>query len=338
MITTLSREDLYSRHQLSHDQIDDILGERRSIEFPECKAQHLGKMNAFWQICSLLKEAGIPFIPQKGPVLSYRLKGDPLYRTFVDLDFYIEEYQIAQTVNLLLSNGFITPFYTVPQKECKRRLLFKHVNEVILLHEGWSVNVELHWNLFNCKTINNADFILILEDNNEIILFEDQQFKVFNNELEVLYLVIHGTLHGWSKLKWLFDVRNLLRKFKIQESRFISLVRKYKAGRPVAICNELLKVFFPESNLLPSTVKAPKAMVKFAMRQIMQPLPINKYTEFIGFFINSWRSFPGFGYKTDLVKRILFATDLANVSWMPCSVPVYYCISPFWKLIRGFRG
>jgi hypothetical protein len=338
MISSLPRDELYYRHQLSHDQIDDILGEKRSGEFPESKAQHLCKINAFLKVTELFEKEGISFMPQKGPILSYRLFGDPLYRTFVDLDFFVAEDQIMPAVDLLLKNGCRTPFYTLPLKNCHRKLLFKHNNEIILLNDGWSVSVELHWSLHNCKILNEEDSHRILNENERSVFYEGRRFRVFSEELELLFLVVHGTLHGWSRLKWLLDVKVLLEKFEIDELRFAELVRQFSAGRPVAVCNELLKIYFPGTKLLPSKYKAPAGMVRFALKQISQPDRKKGIGEFLGFFRNSWRAFPGMEYKIDLLKRNLFATDLASASWMPCSPLVFYIVSPFWKLVRGFRG
>jgi len=73
MISSISRDELYFRHQLSHEQIDDILGEKKAGKVPEAKAQHLGKLNTFLEVSDLFDRERIPFIPQKGPILSFRI-------------------------------------------------------------------------------------------------------------------------------------------------------------------------------------------------------------------------------------------------------------------------
>ncbi|HAX94844.1 MAG TPA: hypothetical protein DCY25_13090 [Bacteroidales bacterium] len=338
MISSLSRDELYYRQQLSHDQIDDILAEKRAAEFPESKARHLGKLNAFLEVSSLLENEGISFIPQKGPVLSYRLYGDPLYRTYNDLDFLIDADQIPGAVRLLIDNDFEFFSYTFPEKKCYRELLFRHVNELCLWSPSLDAGIELHWRLVNGRLSGHIKDEQLIRENSMALVFHGREFKILNNDLELLYLVIHGALHGWKRLKWLLDVKVFLQKFESDELRFAELVRQFSAGRPVAVCNELLKIFFPGTKLLPSTYKAPAGMVRFALQQINQPDGEKGMAEFLGFLRNSWRAFPGMGYKIDLLKRNLFATDLANASWMPCSALAYYIVSPFQKLIRGFRG
>jgi len=337
MISSLSRDELYYRHQLSHEQIDEILGEKKAVSFPEAKAQHLLKLNTFLAISDLFFREGIPFIPQKGPVLSFRIYGDPLVRTYNDLDFLIDSERIPEAFRLLSKGGFRASSYEFPEEECRRALLMRHVNELYLWNPDLETGIELHWDLTGVMLPGQAGQSGIIEENSTVLGFEGRDYRVLNQELELLFLVIHGSLHGWNRLKWLLDVRELLRKYDTDEVRFEGLVRQFNARRPVAVCNELLKIYFPGTKLLPSACRAPAGMVRFALRQIGKPDRPKEMGGFLGFFINSWRAFPGTGYRFDLLKRNLFATDLASVPWIPCSAIGFYFLSPFRKLSRGFR-
>jgi hypothetical protein len=42
--------------------------------------------------------------------------------------------------------------------------------------------------------------------------FAGRTFTVLNPELDLLYLVIHGGLHGFFRLKWLVDIKIFWRK------------------------------------------------------------------------------------------------------------------------------
>ena len=337
MISSFTREELYYRHQLSHQQIDDILGENKSGKYPESKAQHLSKLQAFLKVSELFEKEGIRFIPQKGPVLSYRLYGDPLYRSYNDLDFLISEDLISSVATLLLKNGFHTPFFRLPDDNCHRQLLFKHVNELFLYSSDMETGIELHWNLFNCIIIKPEEYNSLLRGNETGIQFEGRFYTVLEKELEILFLIIHGGLHGWNKLKWLVDIVVFMQEYQIDESKFLSLTQQLKAQRLVAVCNELLKVYFPETKLLPLTTRAPRRMVRFALRQVTRPDKEKSVADYLFLFRNSWQAFPSLRYRLNLLVSSMFATDLACVKWMPCSAVAYYIVSPFWKLWRGFR-
>lgn len=338
MISSLSRDELYFRHQLSHEQIDDILGENLAAGLPGAKAQHLHKLNTFLEISDLFFREGIPFIPQKGPVLSFRIYCDPLVRIYTDLDFLVDAERIPVAFRVLSHLGFRSTSYVFPGDECRQKLLMQHVNELYLWNPDLETGIELHWKLFNGFTAGRRGLTKVIQDNTITLKFGGRDFTVLNPELELLYLVIHASLHGWNRLKWLVDVRELLRKFDIDGMKFASLVQQFRAQNPVATCNELLKEYFPGTKLLPSVSRAPAGMVRFALRQIRKPDGQKDMREFLGFFVNSWRAFPGIRYKVDLLKSNLFATDLASVPRMPCSALAFYLVSPFWKMSRGFRG
>jgi hypothetical protein len=78
MNPTFTRNQLFYYHQLSHEQIDDWLNEKESQNFPESKAQHLGKLGEFNALIRLFAESGLDIIPLKGPLLSTRIYHDPL--------------------------------------------------------------------------------------------------------------------------------------------------------------------------------------------------------------------------------------------------------------------
>ncbi len=337
MISFPGREELYFRHQLSHQQIDDLLGENRSAEYPGSKAQYLSHLNAFNVVNSLFESEAIEFIPQKGPVLSYRLYGDPLYRAYNDLDFLIREENITRAVELLLRNGFHSPYYRFPVDNCRRKILFRHTNELFLRSPALDAGVELHWSMFNAKITSTAEHDRLIEENQRTISFSGKNQTVLKEELELLFLIIHGGMHAWGKLKWLLDIVVFLEKCPLDHGTFLSLTRKLKAQRMVALCNSMLIRWFPGTRLLPSEGKAPLFLERFAERQASMPDRKKSVKEQLAFSGFLWSAFPGAGYKLDLVKRNLFATDLADSRWLPCFAPAFYMVSPFRKLIRGFR-
>jgi hypothetical protein len=337
MISSFSREELYHRHQLSHQQIDDFLGENKSGEYPETKAQHLNKLSAFLRVTELFEKEGIEFIPQKGPILSFRLYNDPLYRSYNDLDFLVNADILSSAAELLIKNGFETPFSDLPEDDCHRQLLYQHTNEIFFYSQEMETAIELHWNIFDIGIISPPDYNSLLNENKTEIQFEGHKYTVFAKEFEILFLVIHGGLHGWNKLKWLADIVIFLQRTIIDEKKFLFLTRQLKACRLVSVCNELIKVYFPGTKLLPATREAPGRMVRFAFRQINRDDQKKTFFSVLSYFRNSWCAFPGIRYKLNLFGQTLFATDLASVKRMPCSAFAYYIVSPFWKLWRGFR-
>lgn len=337
MIPVPGREELYHRHQLSHQQIDDLLGQSRSAEYPESKAQHLPFLNAFRVVSELLESRGIEFMPQKGPILSFRLYGDPLFRAYNDLDFYIRTDRIAAVVDLLMQNGFRSPYYRFPGSGCRQRLLFRHTNELFLQSAALETGVELHWSMFNARLTSPEEHDRLVEENRSELIFDGRRYSVLKEEAELLFLVIHGGLHAWSKLKWLVDIAVFLERCPFDEDKFLELTRRLRAGRLVSLCNRMLACRLPGSRQLPSEDSVSSFMERFAVRQSVMPDHKKSTWESLAALMYALRAFPGAAYRTDMIRRTLYATDLADAGWLPCFAPAYYAVSPLWKLYRGFR-
>ena len=337
MINRIPREILYHQHQLSHQQIDDLLGEKQSADYPESKAQHLGKLALFNEVSDLLTSADIGFIPLKGPVLSYRISGDPLYRAYNDIDFLVDRTLVPKVVELLLNKGYTSPYYEFPESNCRRKLLFNHFNEIYLYNPLLSAGVEVHWTLFPTRITGEVKISQII---NGHMIRQDlgtRSFRVFSNELEILYLVIHGGLHGWGKLKWLADIYFFSSKYGIDKQKFIQLTVRLRAERLVSACNDLLNEYFPGSVLLPSVRENGSTTITSMARKMIGNTGEKTLRSFISQYLLSWYAFPGIRYKIDLIKHLFFASDLAANLRIPCVPLLFYIISPFWKLFRGFR-
>lgn len=89
------RKLLHQRHRLSHQQIDRLLGESHSKEFLGEKIERMEAVRNFLSVTDLLRENEIPFVSIKGPLLSYRIYGDPSVRFSHDIDLLIETIQLA---------------------------------------------------------------------------------------------------------------------------------------------------------------------------------------------------------------------------------------------------
>lgn len=336
----LNREILYNRHRLSHQQIDDFLGEKESRNYIAEKLEQLVQLKEFLGIAEAFTASGIEFIPLKGALLSYRIFNDATYRRYNDLDFLIGIPSIENAVEVLKKRGYHTPVYDLPADECRREMLYQHMNEILLYNPEKDIGVDLHWELFTGgKFIKPQTLKEIIAYNQEKVVFQGRQFNVLSIEFELLYLVIHGGLHAWRRLKWLVDIKELLQRVEYDEKAFIGLTKKMNAQHSVALCNELLKIYFPDSRLLPSLNVASKYSLNFALYSINMEKDEQKQSvrEYLKTTLYNSTAFPGINYKLSMLQQTLFASDLAANKWMPCSNFLYYLVSPFWKIWRGFR-
>lgn len=266
----LSREELYYRHRLSHQQIDDILGEQQHDLVLEEKISQLKQVALFLEISAALNRDDIWFISYKGPLLSYRIYNDATCRRFKDLDFLVKPDKISKTIAVLGKMGFVPRSFQWPSSRNKEKRLLLFLNQYTLDHPSKDISVEIHWSLLKFPAVQQKKMALIISENIQQTIFSGQKFNQFTLELELLHMVIHGGLHTWSRLKWLVDIHEIINRFQVDIPKFEILVKLLHAQRLVGLCNAMLNDYFPGTVLLPIDSPAPDWVIKYSLHQIMR--------------------------------------------------------------------
>jgi hypothetical protein len=338
-IQNISPEILKERHRLSNHQILDLnIWAKPGVSVNE-KFVELAKVGEFLSLADAFTDAGLKFISFKGPLLSYRLHGDATYRQYNDFDFLFDITSSEKAIQIAISRGYTMPSDILPRDLCRKKIFQEHIKDLFLYHPEKDVCIEIHWALFGSGFVSPALLNQIISANLVEMNFAGRRFAVFNPEFDLLYLVVHGGLHYFRRLKWLVDIKDFLVKIRFDENKFLLLTEQMHASKLVTLTNYMLRHHFPKSKLLPGSLKVPAFMVKYSMRQIGMKKDedsknIIEYLKGIWFAINV---FPGLDYKLNILKSTLFASDLAHINKIPCNPLVYYLISPFYKILRGFR-
>lgn len=335
----LTRELLYDRHRLSDRQIDDWVGKGKNLGSHEDIVSQLSQVAYFIEITDYFREAGIPFNSFKGPLLSQKIYKDPTYRYFNDLDFLIDRQYLSDMLFILKERGFENEDFELPDNECSRKLWLDHTNQILLHNPVNNIVIEIHWSLFSVELISKNELKVLINSNMVSTHFHGREFKVFSHEFELIYLIIHGGSHHWGRLKWLLDIKELVNRVSLNEENFWQLAKKMRANQLVALCNSLLEIYFPGSKQLTATGKTSEKMLEKALYAIeaKEMFEMKTIGEYARFYWNFSKLVPGFHYKISVVKKMLFASDLAAKQWMPCSALLNYIFGPFWKLSRGIR-
>jgi|LSQX01.2.fsa_nt_gb hypothetical protein len=307
---TLSRENLYFRHQLSHQQIDDLLGDQGSRGFRESKAQMLLKYSDFLWFCGILNEGGISFIPLKGFLLSQKIYDDPSYRITGDFDVFVFPEEVDHTIALLAEKGFKPAGYSWPQNPVARKRMRRIFLHYQMIHEERNIIAEIHWKLISYPPVSQSRMLQLIRDNLKQTRISDIPIRTLNNEFELLYLIIHGSLHNWRRMKWLVDVQEMLDRCPVNEKRFLELVRAMKAERLVSLCNALLEYYFTGRKKLPGSDKAMPSMVSLCRDKINSPSDreydnlwgLIRYLSFV------YTAFPGLTHKKNLTTYLFLST------------------------------
>lgn len=253
----LTRETLYHRHRLSHQQIDQLLNEESGNLVMEEKLIQLRQVAEFLEIAVVLNDADIWFIPFKGPMLSYRIYGDPTCRISKDFDLLVRPESMTDVMALLRNMGYAPHSFDWPGPGRRRNRILAAANQISFVHPEKHASVEVHWRLLKFPAISHARVDKAIAEHTTTIEFSGQLLRQFTLEFELLQLIIHGGLHTWSRLKWLLDIHEIVKRYPIDGDKFNTLVKEFRAGRMVGLCNAMLVHFFPGTALLPANCKVP---------------------------------------------------------------------------------
>ena len=273
----LTRETLYHRHRLSHLQIDQLLNEHSEELIMEEKLTQLSQVAEFMEIAVVLNNAGIWFIPFKGPLLSYRIYGDATCRISKDFDLLVRPESMSDVIALLRTMGYEPRSFDWPGPGRRRNRIMAAANQISFVHPDKHASVEVHWRLLKFPAISPKRVDKAISENTTTINFSGLQLRQFTLEFELLQLVIHGGLHTWSRLKWLLDIHEIVKRYRIDRDKFNALVKEFRAGRMVGLCNAMLGRLFPGTALLPASCKVPDWYTGYTLFQFNRETVVPNY-------------------------------------------------------------
>jgi len=159
------------------------------------------------RIHHLLDVENIPVIAMRGPILSWRLYGNPDMRQFSDLDLLIQPEQIQRATVLLEHEGYEAQFCL---NETQQRAYIHFREERFFIRSAQRLCVDLHWRLlpryFACYR-NESDLWTRVER----LDIKGYEYPVLNESDLILFLCAHGAKHGWDQLGLILDLGRALR-------------------------------------------------------------------------------------------------------------------------------
>lgn len=147
---------------------------------------------------------GIRLLFLKGPVLAKTLYGDISLRTSSDLDLLIPIERLRDAEKVLFKLGY------EKEKDIENVLndwtwRYHHVN---YFHPQKGLKLEIHWRMHPGPG-KEQRFEELWERKSVSTLTSSPVYFLGNEDL-FLFLVSHGARHGWSRLRWLMDIHQLL--------------------------------------------------------------------------------------------------------------------------------
>jgi len=203
---------------------EDFMGQVKATYKQKClrNLQLIGYLNVFREI---FEASGIPFIVIKGPLLSQSLYGNINTRFSGDLDILVAPKDIQKAHNILMEKEF-KPLRQEGFEDYSK-LFFWSQKDLAYIYKN-QFRVEIHTRL----EVNPWLFPLKTDDwdqYTQIQMYGGKEYRVFTDEIQLIYLSFHGTKHLWQRLFWLLDVAQLSKRFSDAERvGLTTLVKRFK--------------------------------------------------------------------------------------------------------------
>jgi hypothetical protein len=299
---------LRDRHRLSIQQVNALLGEAVFTEIMGEKIKELEIISEFITVSDLLLGEGIDHILLKGPELSYRLYGDASVRNYNDIDILVNIKHINHVINLIEKEGYRIAYVKWPGKRTLQRKLTSHINHITFISPGQGNLIEVHWRLLRTPPIGLLKFDNLISSNLSIINFAGRSFRILNNEIELLYIIMHGGLHFWSRLKWLLDVDLFIKTNSIDWHKFMDLAKVLKAEKMVALYQEIHDDYFAHESGIPCNFRIPRRTAQYCRKRIedIGDTALGTLKSVLENFFYTLFAFRGFHYKMQIIRSFVF--------------------------------
>ncbi len=184
---------------------DDMVSASRAL-LEQRRADNAALLEQLVGILSSLRSTGVDAIPFKGPMLALRAYGDLGLRSFADLDFLIRPSQIQACMDCLGELGYEGMHHLTPRQW---RAFCSYGGQDILFGPG--APVEPHWE-FAPRTLSVDIDYPALWSRARLRAQDGTEVLAMAPEDELTSLCLHGAKERWTRLKWVADVAEFVRR------------------------------------------------------------------------------------------------------------------------------
>ncbi|WP_444685143.1 nucleotidyltransferase domain-containing protein [Alkalicoccus luteus] len=158
------------------------------------------------RLAQLFNQRGVELLMLKGPALASFLYGDTGQRMTSDIDMLVPPEALDMAACLLRSEGYEENcYFSTVLPDWK----WRHHHRTFY-HSHTDVKVELHWRLHPGPGKEPA--FRELADRSQTEKLGGVPVPVLGNEDLFSFLSVHGARHGWSRLRWLYDIHQLMKR------------------------------------------------------------------------------------------------------------------------------
>lgn len=183
-----------------HSVPDSLFSTIQSVHL-NCAARNFQLLNALFEVLAAFRECGTELCVLKGPAVALLAYGQITTREFTDLDLLIRHEDLDRAEGVLAQLGYLRANHVVGRFHSEKDIQFLRASDDVL--------VELHWAL-NAPTRRFPVEETGIWNRRQTLYFQNDAIPTLGVEDTLINLCIHGSVHGWSSLKWIFDIARLL--------------------------------------------------------------------------------------------------------------------------------
>jgi hypothetical protein len=293
------------------------------------------------------EKKGIAVLALKGPALALQIYGVLGTRSFRDLDIMVAPERLEKAEKILLSNGYqrIDPAFVLSPRQYLSYLQTGHHFNYFSKEKNQFV--ELHWRFSNSRHLFPFEFHDLWKAHRTVEI-SGAEIHTPSNEHTAFLLFVHGALHAWSRLFWLYDIHHLLRQDTFVDwPAFMKNAGRIGINRMVAEGILLAHLFFgspiPESMHEIARDKAIQRLIKISLFLMKEPeagfiRPFSLRYVYEKVYTYSLCREPGYKLAFFFQHLRPASVDWFNIPLPDTLFPFYYVIRPFLWFFRVMRS
>jgi hypothetical protein len=206
----------------------------------------LGQLQELVRITRRLHENDIAFAVIKGPQLARMIYGREALKESVDLDMMLmSQSDFTRTHGVLTRLGYTWSNLNDYKTTFSQKVFLLAKREVQYTSPTTRCHIDLHVRP-GANTYLTAKLFRNFFDDFESYDLEGVGMPVPPPEKYLVYLCYHGSLHQFSRLAWLLDIRTflLLKKNMLDYPKLLSIARSLRTERSLFLAMRLLQEYF----------------------------------------------------------------------------------------------
>jgi len=326
------------RHLVSlKEDIPEEIQEQLKVQAVAVMQRNMAKAGVLVEVARHLETADIPVIAFKGPTLALQLYGNLGLRPFNDLDVLVRETDLERAGEILKAAGFrLDP--KVDIRFINRRARGSHTE-----YERGLVKLEVHYALFHNHWPEEPEAYW---GKGRSCLIAGHELQTLGLEDQIMHLCLHGSLHGFSCLKWLLDLAVLLdKKYKVNWDSLLEKAKAHQARHAFLLgfylIERVLKRPLPEP--LYHAVKEEELRLARLARQCQQmsfsrPGRDQSLVSLARIWLRL-QLLHGFRRKERMLRSMVFtpcSLDWAKIPWLSPNTPVIFSIVRIMRLFGKY--